>query len=103
MIRQGDVLIVPVEEIPATAEVVERENSCIILAHGEATGHAHKIKDQHAALFRDPKLMAVFLHVTGNGVAIEHDEHDTIIAPPGKHQVIRQREYSPGAIRNVTD
>ena len=43
MIRQGDVLIVPVEEIPATVEAVERENGCIILAHGEATGHAHKI------------------------------------------------------------
>ena len=103
MIRQGDVLIVPVEEIPATVEAVERENGYIVLAHGEATGHAHKIKDQHAALFRDPELMAVFMHVTGDVVALEHDEHDTITVPAGKYQVIRQREYTPDAIRNVAD
>ena len=103
MIRQGDVLIVPVEEIPTTVEAVERENGYIVLAHGEATGHAHKIKDKHAALFRDPKLMAVFIHVTEDAVAFDHDEHDTITIQPGKYQVIRQREYAPDAIRNVAD
>src|SRR3990167_4411695 len=98
MIRQGDVLIVPVKEIPDSAEAVEREGGRLILAHGEATGHAHAIKNKNAALFRDPKLMAVFMHVTGDAVALEHDEHDTITVPAGKYQVIRQREYTPDAI-----
>jgi hypothetical protein len=68
------------------------------------TGHAHAIKAESAALFRDPKLMAVFLTVGADGaVALEHEEHDTIRLPPGNYQVIRQREYSPDEIRNVAD
>ena len=104
MYRQGDVLIVPVAKMPKSVEAVPRENGRVVLAHGEATGHAHAISDQRAALFRDPKLMAVFMHVSGDAaVTLEHDEHETIHLPPGNYQVIRQREYSPEAIRNVAD
>lgn len=104
MARQGDVLILRIENMPKAIEPVARENGRIVLAHGEVTGHAHAIKDDRAALFRDPKLMAVFMLVSGDGpVALEHDEHDTIHIPPGRYQVIRQREYSPQAIRNVAD
>jgi hypothetical protein len=104
MFRQGDVLIVPVKKLPEKLEKVKRENGRVILAHGEVTGHAHAIKDQRAALFRDPKLAAIFMHVSGDApVALEHDEHDTIEVPPGNYQVIRQREYSPEEIRRVED
>ena len=104
MLRQGDVLMVPVAKLPAKLESVKRERGRLILAHGEATGHAHAIKDKRAALFRDPKLAALFMHVSGDtAVELEHDEHDTIEVPPGNYQVIRQREYSPEAIRNVAD
>lgn len=104
MFRQGDVLIIPVSKMPAGLDAVERENGRVILAHGEVTGHAHAIKDKRAALFRDPKLAAIFMHVSGDApVALEHDEHTTIALPPGDYQVIRQREYSPEAIRNVAD
>lgn len=104
MFRQGDVLIVPIEKLPGGLEAVKREGGRVILAHGEMTGHAHAIKDKRAALFRDPKLAAIFMHVSGDGpVALEHDEHSTINVPPGDYQVIRQREYSPEEIRNVAD
>jgi hypothetical protein len=104
MFRQGDVLVIPVQSMPAGLEPVAREQGRAVLAHGEATGHAHAIKSERAALFRDPKLMAVFMHVSGGApVALEHDEHDTIEVPPGDYQVIRQREYSPEAVRNVAD
>ena len=105
MYRQGDVLIIPIKSIPKTPlKPVERENSRLVLAHGEATGHAHAIKDDRAALFRDVKLAAVFMHVSGTDtVLLEHDEHDTIAIPPGSYRVIRQREYSPEEIRNVAD
>jgi hypothetical protein len=104
MYRQGDVLIVPVDSVPGMLDPVEREGGRVILAHGEITGHAHAIKDERAALFRDPKLMAVFLTVGADGpVALEHEEHDTIHLPPGNYRVIRQREYSPKGIRNVAD
>ena len=104
MYRQGDVLIIPVESIPKAVEPVERENGRVVLAHGEVTGHAHAIKNKRAALFRDPKLAIIFMHVSGDAsVALEHDEHETINVPPGNYQVIRQVEYSPEAIRNVAD
>jgi len=97
-------LIVPVKSMPKKLEPIARENGRVILAHGEVTGHAHAIKDERATLFRDPKLAAVFLNVSGDGlVALEHDEHDRIEIPPGSYRVIRQREYSPEAIRNVAD
>jgi hypothetical protein len=104
MFRQGDVLIVPIAKLPAGLKPVEREHGRLVLAHGEVTGHAHAIRDKRAALFRDPELAAVFMHVSGDGpVALDHQEHDTIHIPPGDYQIIRQREYTPDAIRNVAD
>ena len=104
MFRQGDVLIVPIAKLPAGLESVEREHGSLVLAYGEVTGHAHAIRDKRAALFRDPKLAAMFMHVSGDGpVALDHQEHDTIHIPPGDYQIIRQREYTPDAIRNVAD
>lgn len=104
MYRQGDVLIVSVKSIPKGVEAIDREIGRVVLAHGEVTGHAHAIKDKAAALFRDPKLAAVFMHISGDApVALEHDEHTTIMIPPGSYHVVRQREYHPEAIRNVAD
>ena len=104
MFRQGDVLIIPVKVIPESVEAVDREGGRVVLAHGEVTGHAHAIKDKRATLFRDPKLAAIFMHVSGDApVALEHDEHSTIAIPPGNYQVVRKVEYSPQEIRNVAD
>lgn len=104
MYRQGDVLIIPIKHLPSGLEPVKRESGRIILAHGEVTGHAHAIKDHEAALFRDPKLAAIFMNVSSEGgVSLEHEEHGTIGIPAGNYQIVRQREYSPEAIRNVAD
>jgi hypothetical protein len=105
MYRQGDVLVVPVQSIPDALESIDREGGRVVLAHGEVTGHAHTIEAENAALFRDPKLMAVFMRVSGDApVALEHPEHGTIWIPPGRYRVIRQREYVPGEIiRHVSD
>jgi hypothetical protein len=104
MFRQGDVLIVPIAKLPAGLKPVDREHGRLVLAYGEVTGHAHAIRDKRAALFRDPKLAAIFMHVSGDGpVALDHQEHDPIHIPPGDYQIIRQREYTPDAIRNVAD
>ena len=82
--RQGDVLIVPVAKLPAKLDAVPREHGRVVLAHGEVTGHAHAIVSERAGLFRDPKLAAIFMHVSGNAsVALEHEEHGTIQIPPG--------------------
>lgn len=102
--RQGDVLIVGVKSVPKSTEPVARDKGRVVLAYGEVTGHAHAIKSKNAALFRDPKLAAVFMLVTGDGpVALEHEEHGTITIPPGAYRVVGQREYSPQEIRRVAD
>jgi hypothetical protein len=104
MYRQGDVLIVPVKRMPETLKPVAREKGRAVLARGELMGHAHAIKNGRAALFRDPTLGAIFMSVSGNAsVALVHEEHDTIIVPPGNYRVIRQREYSPEELRVVGD
>lgn len=103
--RQGDVLIIKHDgEIPATATPVKRDNGRVVLAYGEATGHAHAIKAKNASLFRDPKLAKVFMMVTGDApAALEHEEHGRIDVEPGNYEIIIQRVYSPAAIRNVQD
>jgi hypothetical protein len=104
MYRQGDVLIIPVQSIPENLEPIERKGGRAVLAHGEATGHAHAIAAAGAALFRDAELAAIFMTVSEEApVALMHDEHGTIMIPPGKFRVVRQREYVPGAVRYVAD
>jgi hypothetical protein len=104
MFRQGDILIVPIECTRADLTAMDREKGRAVLAYGEVAGHTHAIKDRRATLFVDPQLEALFLRVCGDcPVALEHQEHDTIHIPPGDYRVIRQREYSPEAVRNVAD
>jgi len=102
--RQGDILIVSTRAIPKGLKEIARENGRVVLAHGEATGHAHVIDDPSAMfLGADLEEMADrFLRVE-NECQVVHDEHDAITLPPGDYIVRRQREYSPEAIRNVAD
>jgi len=104
-VRQGDVLIVRrAQPIPSGVVPIALDKGRVILAYGEITGHAHAIKSGRAALFRDPRLAAVFMHVTGDApVLLEHEEHSTIQIPPGDYEITIQREYSPEAIRQVAD
>lgn len=102
--RQGDVLIERIDSLPAQLKPVARENGRVILAHGEVTGHAHAIADKHAYLHTsDLHPDVTFLEVQDAVAALNHDEHSTIELPPGNYRVVRQREYSPEAIRPVAD
>ena len=94
MYRQGDVLVVAVDGIPKWARPVLRDRGRVVLAYGEATGHAHAIADPGAALlqFEDEQYLRV---TAAAGVGLRHDEHDTIVVPPGNYRVVRQREYAP--------
>jgi len=100
--RQGDVLLMKIEEIPAGADKVKRENLEIILAHGEATNHTHAIASMDATLFMTKDSLERFLRVDKT-VRLRHQEHDTIIIEPGDWKVIQQKEYHPEEIRNVAD
>lgn len=88
--QQGDVLIKRIEKLPDDVKGVKQEGSRVILAEGEHTGHAHAISSPNAHLFEwNEKL---YLEATTE-VEIKHEEHKTVIIPPGIYEIDRVREY----------
>lgn len=106
MIRQGDIMVVPVTELPARARPVEPESGRVVLAHGEVTGHHHSIAlSPRVAMFRATEGDGgLYLTVTGaEPVALEHQEHTALPIPPGQYRVVRQRVWEAGMARRVQD
>lgn len=99
--RQGDVFIRRVRSLPKERRELPRENGRVVLAHGEATGHAHAISAPNVSLFDAGGR--TFLSIGVDTVALEHEEHSTIDLPAGDYEVVRQVEYTPEAIRRVAD
>jgi hypothetical protein len=97
--RQGDVIIERVRTIPDDA--AEQKCAVIVLAHGEATGHAHTISAESATMLLTPSGEK-FLTIR-QPVELIHQEHAPITIKPGKYRFRQQREYSPEEIRNVAD
>lgn len=97
MYRQGDVLLIEVQSIPQDAC---QEKGQAILAHGEVTGHDHRIKDRSAKVLKKGSKRYLRL---AKGSVLEHEEHGHLTIPKGDYEIIVQREYAPEAIRNVAD
>jgi hypothetical protein len=115
LIRQGDVLLVPTDrdvvdgEAPASRREVKRVDGRLVLAEGEATGHAHVVHDGHARLERQEfgeqrrvwsnrgsgSRSRIVLIVECSPVTLVHEEHEPLTLPPGSYLVRRQREYVP--------
>ena len=93
--RQGDVLFVKIEALPEG--LAERESPVVV--EGEVTGHAHRLAQ--GRVLEDAQGM-LFLEVL-KATQVVHEEHHAIDLAPGCYRVIRQREYSPEAIRTVID
>jgi hypothetical protein len=93
LIRQGDLLLVPVR-VPSLVSAVR--SGRLVLAEGEATGHAHVVDDERASLHRVRGNDTWFLRVEdGEPVLLVHEEHDALSVLPGVYEVRRQREYVP--------
>lgn len=104
MVRQGDILLVPIEEseIPTDAAAVPSEHGRLILARGEATGHHHSVAEaESTALLATPNAELWLLIKEGDAL-LEHQEH-AAIPLRGAYKVVQQREYSPTALRRVAD
>jgi hypothetical protein len=107
LIRQGDLLLVPVDEVPSVAHRVR--SGRLVLAEGEATGHAHVVEDGRASLHSvgaaASGTVTWFLRVEGGEpVLLVHEEHDSLQVPSGAYEVRRQREYVPSQMwRRVSD
>ena len=104
-IRQGDVLLYPIAELPAGLKKARRRRGRLVIAEGEVTGHAHCILDDVAELFCPADLdeMADRFLVVQEECELVHDEHDTLTIPPGVYKLPAQREYTPAAPQRVAD
>jgi len=101
-LRQGDVLLRPVDQMPASAVRVDvtGEPDWTVVATGEHTGHRHALPARDAQLFATPSRRYLrVLHRTYLG----HDEHIAIPVEPGVYEIVLQRTYIPGAIVPVAD
>jgi len=95
--RQGDVLLQAVAKLPAGVERVDS----LVVAEGEATGHKHQFQFGDAEMYRGAGG-AQFIHALKEA-ALGHEEHETVVLPPGIYKRIQQVEYTPAALRNVAD
>ena len=84
-------------------EKLSQKGEDIVLAEGETTGHTHRIAAKWlATLYVLHETQQRILKVQQEAT-LQHEEHNSIILPPGDYLVMRQREYTPEAIRNVRD
>jgi hypothetical protein len=97
--RQGDVLLVPVKEIPSGLVQTKK----VTLALGEVTGHHHTIFEGAIGYAESPDALVSFLEVTDNTADLTHQEHSTISIPSGKYKNVIQVEYTPESIQKVRD
>jgi len=95
IIRQGDVLFIPVEEIPQGAQFEETR----IVAYGEATGHNHKLIGTAEVYSLEGQLFAK----AGSDVTVVHQEHAPLAIEEGLYEIRIQREYTPQGVRQVMD
>ena len=117
MYRQGDLLfILDPDDPPARATsrrnrglspVPRDRTGRIVLAEGEATGHAHAIHDIGADLY-GVRLENRYLEVLAEGgVDVVHEEHAPIHLRQGSWRVVRQREHeyrsNEGGARWIAD
>ncbi len=93
--RQGDVLLVEIDQPSRTGKPINPEDGRIILARGELSGHAHAIQEGDGkAKFFERAGGRRYLLITEIG-RLEHEEHGAIVLEAGWYEVIRQREYDP--------
>ena len=94
-IRQGDVLLIPVDRMPAKkrTKTIRPDARGIVLAEGEVTGHYHAIADAPDAEFLETvDTIDRFLRLRSAGT-LTHQEHAAIDVMPGAYKVVIHREY----------
>ncbi len=86
--RQGDVFLIRDDQTTGEPEPIDGD---LILAHGEVTGHAHRIKNKKARAYSRHNQR--FLR---NDVAVDltHEEHGTVTIAPGNYRIVIQRVWT---------
>lgn len=101
--RQGDLLLVEIDQPSRTGDAIDPVDGRIILVRGELSGHAHAIRrsDGRVQFFEGPGDQR-YLLLTDTG-RLEHEEHGAIVLEPGWYEVRRQREYDPAGTTLTED
>lgn len=108
---QGDFIIVRVNELPTNLTPFAPEGSVFVVAHSE-TGHNHVMERTNVEAFRkdekgtDRDMYELFLLVkepTEVKHLRSHDTHESLLVPPGKYMIKRQREYVAEGFRKAAD
>lgn len=100
-IRQGDVFLRQVEQVPPTARRVDHPMPQV-LAYGEVTGHRHQVLEAVVTHYIDHDGRAYIL-LDRAGV-LSHEEHEQVTLLPGPYEIIIERDYDPSIYqRRVVD
>ncbi len=99
IIVQGDILFCKVKDIPAEA----KKQMDGIIARGEITGHTHALRPDRPGINVMMVLAGVAYVRAVYEAFVDHQEHDTVILPPGNWEISRQREYQPEGWKQVAD
>jgi hypothetical protein len=100
-LQQGDVTI-EAKPVPAGAQ----KKGGLVLAEGEVTGHAHRVKPSNGAEAEMLELGGrIFLRILGGDATVVHEEHKPITLPAGEYEIGRVLEYDYDAeeARQVAD
>ena len=102
MVRQGDVLLVAVDEQPPVGTQIKDQ---VILAEGEMTGHAHRLSGTILEWSVDGQR---YVRVERGVGYLSHEDHDAtpagVLPAETTYKVIPQREYNlEGQWRRVID
>lgn len=100
-IRQGDVILIPVDSAAEVPTQEDQKLPHLTLAEGEVTGHSHRISQGEAEL--RGREGTLYLTITSDSATLTHEEHKPIQVPQGNWIVRIQRQYEPGDWSYVED
>lgn len=84
-------MLTKIETAPKGGTPIKPRNGRLVLADGEATGHAHTIDATE-----DAELIALgekMLLKLGSQATLTHQEHKPIVLEPGLYEIGRVQEY----------
>lgn len=100
--RQGDILFIKLDEKPSGDIIPRDPQNRLVVAEGEATGHAHAIHEETATLYWDDVLNRAWV-VVDDTADVVHEEHEPVTLDMGVWMVVYQRQYIRGEVRRVLD
>ena len=102
IVSQGDVMLFKVAALPKGAVEIKTEGD-VILAYGEVTGHAHRIKQAAKPSARIFDFGAERFIQVLEKIALTHEEHGAIFLDAGVYRQAFQFEEKRAEIQRVVD